>query len=535
MLAKGNKEKQIRIKSNKVKKKNLRKKGEPEKIGFGVNGLNAIRIGKDIERTQWAKWGTKGGRGFGAEDANAQADRFRFARVETIGQTNEKDGADRLVHYKHKTIAIQTKYYRTARESVDAAFDNHTGYYRYKGMVLEVPKDQYEDALELLAEKIRAGKVPGVKDPRKAESILKRGDVTYEQAKNIAKAGNIDSLKFDFKEQSVASTCAMGISFAISFACCKWNGMDTKQALRFSCINAAKSGAITMGAGIITRQFLRTQAGRNFAAFTTKGARVIVNQIYKTKLGKTAIHKLASAIAGKALTGAAAKNVIIKLGRSTWPVTICITALTMMPDLYRAAIAKNISWSQFLLNLSENACGAIGGVGGTVAGAALGSMIAPGVGTAVGVVVGGLAGGLGSSKLASWVAGLICADDSEQMNRIIQEIVPQLSSDYLVSEEEFKQIQDEIQSLIDMKWLRKMFQAGAKGRSVEEKTMLRAEYAYSELSPIFEKTISKRILITIPSEKEIKKDLRIINFRFFVEFIKNKIGGLSKLKRPAFE
>jgi hypothetical protein len=515
-----------------------KKKAKSEHVGHEANGLNAIHTGKGIENTQWAKWKTIGGRGFGAEDANAQADRLRFARVETVGRSNEKDGADRIVHLRHKTTAIQTKYYPTAKDSIEAAFDKQTGLYRYKGMVLEVPKDQYKDAISEMAEKIRADKVPGVYDPQKAELIVKPGDATYEQAKNIAKAGNIDSLRFDIIEQSVASTCALGISFVISFASCKWNGMDTKQALRLSSINAVKSGAITMGAGIITRQFLRTQAGRNFAKFSTKAAKAIVNQIYKTNIGKKAIHKLASAIARKALTGAAAKNVLTRHGRSAWPVTICMTALTTMPDLYQAAIAKKISWSQFIKNLSVNVSGAVGGVGGTVAGAALGSII-PGAGTAIGAIVGGIvggvAGGIGSSKLASWVAGLICDDDSEQMNCLIQEVIPQLSSDYLVSEEEFVQIQEEMQSLIDVKWIRKMYQAGVKGKSVEDKTMIRAEYAYSELSPIFEKTIAKRTPITIPPYNQIRKDLRKINIRFFIEFLKYKITHLFDKKQLVFE
>lgn len=171
-----------------------------------------------------------------------------------------------------------------------------------------------------------------------------------------------------------------------------------------------------------------------------------------------------------------------------------------------------------------NVSGAVGGIGGATAGATLGSMIFPGAGTAIGGLVGGLAGGIGSSKLALWVAGMICDDDSDQMNRIIQKVVPQLSSDYLVSEEEFAQIQEEMQSLIDVKWIRKMYQAGTKGKSAEDAIMFRAEYAYSEFSPIFEKIVAKRTPIIIPPDKEIRKDLKKINIRFFIEFLKYKIA-----------
>lgn len=519
------------------------KKTHIEHVGNEANGPYSVYTGKSIENTQWAKWRGTGGHGFGAEDVNAQADRLHFAKVEVVGRSNEKDGADRIVNCGRQTTAIQTKYYQTAEASIDAAFDTQTGIYRYNGQVIEVPKDQYEDAIKKMAEKIRAGNVPGVSDPQKAESLLKSGSVTYAQAKNITKAGNIDSLKFDIIEQSVVSTCALGISFVISFASCKWNGMDTKQALRLSGINAATSGAFTMCAGILTRQFLRTQLGRNLAACSTKSAKTIVNQIYKTDLGKKAINNLASAIAGKGLTGAAAKNVVTKLARSTWPVTICMTALTAMPDLYRAAIARNISWQQFLKNLSVNIVGAVGGIAGASAGAALGAAIgckiSPKAGTAIGGAVGGfvggMAGGIGSSKFASYVSDRIFEDDSVQMHRIIQEVVPRLSSEYLVSEDEFLQIQDEIQSLTDIKWLRKMYFSGVKGTRTGEATRFRAEYAYSELSPIFEKAAAKRAPISVPTDKEIIREFRWISFRLLMQSFMHSVARFLGIKRNMLE
>ena len=514
-----------------------------ENVGHVADGQYSVHTGKSIENTQWAKWRGTGGHGFGAEDVNAQADRLHFAKVDVVGRSNEKDGADRIVNYGRETTAIQTKYYQTAKASIDAAFDSQTGIYRYNGQVIEVPKDQYEDAIKKMAEKISAGNVPGVSDPQKAESLLKSGSVTYAQAKNIAKAGNIDSLKFDIIEQSVVSTCALGISFVISFASCKWNGMDTKQALRLSGINAATSGAFTMCAGILTRQFLRTQLGRNLAAYSTKSAKAIVNQICKTDLGEKAINNLASAIAGKGLTGVAAKNVVTKLARSTWLVTICMTALSAMPDLYRAAIARNISWQQFLKTLSVNIVGAIGGIAGTSAGAALGAAIgckiSPKAGTAIGGAVGGfaggMAGGIGSSKFASYVANLICEDDSVQMHRIIQEVVPRLSSEYLVSEDEFLQIQDEIQSLTNARWLRKMYFAGIKGSKADEATILRTEYAYSELYPIFEKAAAKRAPISVPADKVIISEFRWIRFRLLIESFMNSVARFIGIKHTVLE
>ncbi|WP_368293731.1 hypothetical protein [Dehalobacter sp. TBBPA1] len=500
------------------------------------NGLNTVLTSKNIENTQWVKWrNKKGGHGFAAEDANAQADRFCFEKVETVGRNNQRDGADRIVHNRHGNyVSIQTKYCRTAKQTVDAAFSKETGLYRYNGQIIEVPFEQYEDAVREITEKIKAGKVPGINDPQKADLLIRQGDVTYIQAKNIAKAGNIDSLVFDIKEQSVVSLCAFGLTFAVTFASCKWNGMNITQALRLSSINTIKSGAVVMGTGVITRQFLRTSIGRNFAAFSTQNAKMVINKFYKCDIGKKSIHKLSSVISGKILKGAAAKNVVTKFARTEWPVMICLTAVTTMPDLYRAAITKEISWSQFIKNLSVNVSGAIGGIGGAATGAIIGSLIFPGVGTAIGAVLGlagGIGGGIGSSKLVSWIADTICDDDSTQMNHIIQKVVPQLSSDFLVTEKEFAEILKEMEALIDVKWLRKMYRAGAKGKNAQDKALFQAEYVYSKLSPIFENTIVKRSMVIIPSDKEIRKDLRRINLRFYIDFLKHIIKVLFGKER----
>ena len=52
-------------------------------------------------------------------------------------------------------------------------------------MQIEVPADKYDDAVKAMQDRIDKGQVPGVKD---AKEIVRKGNVTYEQAKNIAKA-----------------------------------------------------------------------------------------------------------------------------------------------------------------------------------------------------------------------------------------------------------------------------------------------------------------------------------------------------------
>lgn len=52
-----------------------------------------------------------------------------------------------------------------------------------------------------MTEKIRQEKVPGVSNPDAARSMVRKGSVTYRQAGRIAKAGNLDSIRFDAKTQ----------------------------------------------------------------------------------------------------------------------------------------------------------------------------------------------------------------------------------------------------------------------------------------------------------------------------------------------
>ena len=172
-----------------------------------------------LEKTQVGRFHTKGGHGFAAEDANALADRLHGKNVEVVGTSHAANGADRIVD----GVPIQTKYCQTAGLTVGDAFDPQTGKYRYQGQCLEVPCDQYDECVRLMKDKIGKGQVPGVVDPQEAENIVKKGEVSYKQARNIARAGTVDSILYDLKSQAVTSSYVFAIGFAVRFAQCKWN------------------------------------------------------------------------------------------------------------------------------------------------------------------------------------------------------------------------------------------------------------------------------------------------------------------------
>ena len=119
------------------------------------------------------------GHGELAEEAKSIIDRLQGHQAEILGRDNAKNGPDRSVD----GVLIQTKYYKTARGSLEACFDPSSHQYRYLAedrtpMQLEVPKDQYEQVLRGFEKKISQGKVPGVSDPRDAEKIVRKGKLT---------------------------------------------------------------------------------------------------------------------------------------------------------------------------------------------------------------------------------------------------------------------------------------------------------------------------------------------------------------------
>ncbi|HHA2569484.1 TPA: hypothetical protein ACOEOJ_002501, partial [Stenotrophomonas maltophilia] len=327
---------------------------DPPGIGNLYEMLSTSAVAVALERTQINKFHTKGGTGFAAEEANAFADILAGRKVEQVGADNSLNGPDRIVD----GVRIQTKYFATARETVGSAFGADG--YRYEGQLLEVPSDQYEDAIELMRKRISSGQVPGISDPAEAERIIKKGSTTYRQARNIARAGNIDSLTYDMKTQSIASSYAFAISFSINFARQKWDGRTNMEALNGALTMALESGATSFVSGIATAQILRTKA----AAIGVVAARDGVKFVSQSALGRSAIQKVAQVSLGKAVYGAAAVNHVAKLLRTNAVTGAVTTAVISGPDFYRAAFSRNISWAQFGKNLAVNGASVAGGAGG---------------------------------------------------------------------------------------------------------------------------------------------------------------------------
>ena len=207
----------------KIGKKNVNSTTFRRGSEIGIISWILLSVGDRLHKAQInAMVSAPSGHGHAAEYANNVIDRIKypFQDVKQIGQNNAKNGADRQVGNQK----IQTKYYARATGTVNSAFDSESGMYKYKGMQLEVPKDQYDKAVELFGEKIRQGKVEGVNNPEEAKNYIRKGHITYRESRLIAQGGNLTSIKFDAIDGAINSLPGVGISFVIVFSQAKWVG-----------------------------------------------------------------------------------------------------------------------------------------------------------------------------------------------------------------------------------------------------------------------------------------------------------------------
>lgn len=222
------------------------------------------------------------GHGFAAERANTLYDRFKGHDTQLIGDNNIKDGADRIVD----GINIQSKYCATGSECIRECFSD--GKFRYMNsdgtpMQIEVPFDKYDSAVQAMQERIRRGEVPNVSNPEEAKDIVRQGKFTYEQVRNIAKAGTVESITYDAVNGMIIASGAFGITTVLSFAVSVWNGDEIEIALQ----NAVEEGLKVSGVTLITAIFAGqlTKAGLNSIL-------VSVSEDMVKALGTKAIHYL---------------------------------------------------------------------------------------------------------------------------------------------------------------------------------------------------------------------------------------------------
>lgn len=375
------------------------------------------------------------GHGVLAEKANNAIDVALLRKAAHVGTDNAKHGADRIVD----GASIQSKYCATARECIKNCFDGKVFRYLNRDgspMQIEVPSDLHAAAVKAMESRILSGQVPRVTDPADAAKIVRKGHLSYEQARNLARAGTIESLTYDVGTGAVASGFAFGLSAAVSFAQGVWNGDDVRTA-------AANAGWTGLEVGGTT--FVATMLAKQLARTGIDGLMIPASQAVTKQMGSQLASQVAKGISGRTLSGAAATSHVARLLRGNVATAAVTTLVLSSVDVYRLCDGS-ISGSQAFKNVTNIAVGVVGGTGGWIAGATAGAAagsVVPVVGTAAGALIGSVIGAFGLGTLASWGSGAaldaLIDDDAKEMASILEKSMGVCALAYLLSEAEMKE------------------------------------------------------------------------------------------------
>lgn len=421
-----------------------------EAVGAGIGVAENVNLAEETKM-----FSTPRGHGFAAEQANTLYDQVTLNNAKVIGGDNLKDGADRLVNGQ----LIQSKYCKTGSKCIAECFDGDR--FRYvdgKGrpMQIEVPSDKYSDAVKAMENRIKRGQVPGVDDPQEAGRIVRKGHFSYEQAKNIAKAGTFESITFDTVKGVQIGLEAGAFTFLISFGLSLWNGKDKEKALQ-EAIYAAKHTLLQQG----TITVLQEQSIKS--ALFKDGTKFIGSIVEK-----------ASSYVG--LPKILAKELSGFLKSNTATITITVAVLSV-GDIFRY-FEKEITLTQLVRNVGKSTATVGGALVGGIAGVGAAKFAAGSLGvvtTGVEIfsaaaalsnpigwvsIVGGMI--LGSSlggKIGSWLGEKVFGDDEKErqrreeyeraeMNRRIEEMYPILKTYFAYLAEVYLLTDEECQTIL---------------------------------------------------------------------------------------
>ena len=353
-------------------------------------------------------------------------------------------------------------------------------------MQLEVPADQYEEAVAEMEKRISKGEVPGYKNPKDAAKIVRKGNVTYQQAVNISKAGRIEGLIYDAANSAVISASAFGISTVITFAKSLWEGKEIDVAIEKSLCAGLKVGGIAFASSLLTGQLVRT--GLNSAI--RKPSEVVVKKVLtSTKSKELAIRyfedgaNMYAAQTAKQITSTEATNKAAKLLRGNLIASVVLITVMSANDI-RYAFSGKISGKQLFKNIMTIAGSLAGGGAGAALGGFIGTLV-PIPGTSAGGFLGGAAGGSKTNQVLS----KFIEDDAVEMVRILESRFVPLVDKYCLSQEEIEIVLDDLRRVLVKDKLLEMFASSD-----------RDGFADELLTELIEKLVRNRCLIYLPSQ-----------------------------------
>lgn len=461
----------------------------------------ALNTSDEVFVEQRAAIHTPAGHGELAEEANTIIDRLRGHTAEILGRDNAKNGPDRKVD----GILVQTKYYKTARGSLEACFDPTSHQYRYvtkdgSPMQLEVPRDQYPDVLRGFEEKIRQGKVPGVKDPKQAKNIVREGKLTYDQAVNLTKPGTVESIAYDAATGAVTCSCVFGLSFlATSFMAYR----ETKD------INGAVQAGIAAGVQVFGLSFAQHMVVSQLSRTGLSNTLMAPSQAIVGKLGfkasATIVNGLRALTGKNAISGAAASKQLAKMLRGNAVSAAVTLAVFSVPETYRLFQGK-ASGAQYAQNIAALASSVVGGLAGAAAAGAAaakaagaaGTAVAPGVGTVVGLA-GGMVGGTVGTLAAGAVGGVLFEGDAASFGRYFNAMVSCMAVEYLLDSSEMDKLLELLNDVSSSEFKTLMEQTLP---AQEQEAVVRAF-----LTPKFDEVATHRDRFALPTDDQVNQAL----------------------------
>lgn len=453
--------------------------------------LKSKTVAEIIEKS---KFRVHQGHGFAAECANNLADNVKGKNAQIVGDDYKKNGPDRLILNRDGTkIWIQDKYYKTAKEGIDACFDD-LGNFRYididgNPMVIEVPADQYDDAVMYMRQKIESGKIPNVSDPNEAKNYVKKGCCTYQQAKNIAKAGKIDALKYDAVNGTISAVPAFGISTLVNYAVNRFSGKSREESLKRSAKEGLITGGAVFGSSVISAQLARTGLMDVFKPSSEALVKALGDDFANMLVQSTG--KTGAKLTAEQVTQQAAKALRSNVLADT--VTIMAFSTRDAINLFQGRISKE----QFIKNLAVTAASVAAGSAGTFVGGAVGNAIVPGGGALPGAIVGSFVFGAVGGWGADIIADQFIDDDDVKMYEIVQNSFVQKCEDYVLNEAEAQNVANNLNEMLTEDMFKDMYQSENREQFIEEK-----------LTPLFEQEVAKREVIAAPTEEEMREALK---------------------------
>jgi len=462
---------------------------------IAASSLNVLGFDYIVFSAMYGADTTKTGHGIYAEEASAILDMLNREKVQVVGRDNAKSGPDKIVD----GYTVQCKYCATASSSVGNCFDRKSGKFRYydmsgNPMMVEVPKDQYDNAVALMKKRILDGKVSGVADPNSAYDIIRKGKLTHKQALNLAKAGTIESLTYDAATGTVNCSFAFGLSALVAFAFMWFKTKDLKQSAQQAAIAGLQTFGLALGTQVLSAQIARTGLQKTL---------IPLSDLVVQKLGSKATQNLVNAmrkLAGKKpIYGAAAQKSLAKALRANVITQGIAFVVLSIPDTVKL-VGQKMSGMEYAKNITSLGASMLGsGLGGLGATAVAAKYAGKVNNNVVKVVVFVFAASVGVFAGAATRKGMTALreDDAVILNRIFDAALQNTCIEYMLCGD--KEIEDFFGHLFKVKDSKKALKRTMKN-------LYASNRQYQELQAIMEiaamKVSTARPVLTVAQEPD---------------------------------